>query len=89
MTAAGRSAQSRTCAILQQEGHVLLHRGVDDRFWALPGGRLDPGEMSDEALAREMKEELGVERIRIRRLVWVIENRFAYGSGTYHEIGFF
>ena len=96
MTAAGtpaapaaRSAQARACAILQREGHVLLHRGVNDAFWALPGGRLDPGEMSDEALVREMKEELGVDGLRIRRLVFVIENRFAYNGANWHEIGFF
>lgn len=89
LSVAARSAQARTCAILQRQGHVLLHRGVNDAFWALPGGRLDPGEMSDEALVREMKEELGVAGLRIRRLVWVIENRFLYNGAHWYEVGFY
>lgn len=84
-----KAAQSRSCAILQRNGHVLLTRGVADDFWALPGGRLDPGEMSDEALVRELGEEIGVTGVRVRRLVWVVENRFAYQGSNYHEVGFY
>jgi len=39
----------------QGEGHPVSGQ------WHLPGGHIEPGEGVDEALEREMKEELGVE----------------------------
>lgn len=51
---------------LVREGRVLLaHRGTDKRvrpgLWDLPGGVVEPGESELDALARELREELGVE----------------------------
>ena len=42
---------------------MLVRRGVEPAKgqWALPGGYMDAGEMPDEALAREIKEEVGLE----------------------------
>jgi len=34
-------------------------------FWELPGGRLDKGELKEEALRREIKEELGLNNFNI------------------------
>ena len=39
---------------------VLLSRMPPDEHWALPGGRVEILETSRQALAREMREELGV-----------------------------
>lgn len=54
--------------VLVEHGRVLLaHRSPSRRWypdvWDLPGGHLDPGETGRSALARELREELGVEVI--------------------------
>ena len=52
-------------ALLVRDGHVLLcHRAEGRRWypdvWDLPGGHVERGETPIEALARELKEELGI-----------------------------
>ena len=37
-------------------------------FWALPGGRMDPGETIDQTVIREVKEETGLD-VKIARVV--------------------
>jgi ADP-ribose pyrophosphatase YjhB (NUDIX family) len=53
------------------DGRFLLHRTVRDPFWTLPGGRCELGETGAEALAREMREELGV-AVQVGRLLFVL-----------------
>ncbi len=42
------------------EGKVLFCQSVSHGYLYLPGGHIDPGETAACALAREMREELGV-----------------------------
>lgn len=41
---AGHRFQLRAAAVVVHGGFVLLHRLQGDAFWALPGGRVEPGE---------------------------------------------
>ena len=55
------------------EGSVLLcrmpiDRGVYPGQWALPGGGVEPGEQLEEALRREIREELQVGLTSVRPL---------------------
>ena len=51
--------------IKDEQGRVLLckmppDRGVFPNQWGLPGGGMEPGESMTDALAREVREELGI-----------------------------
>lgn len=52
-------------AIVVREGRVLLSRRPGGThlagLWEFPGGKVEAGEGEREALARELREELGVE----------------------------
>jgi 8-oxo-dGTP diphosphatase len=52
-------------ALIGEAGRVLVTRRRADQplplQWELPGGKLEPGEAPDEALRRELREELAVE----------------------------
>ncbi len=48
-------------AVIEKGGNVLLAKGAGDEFWDIPGGRIHSGEKPEEALTREIKEELGLD----------------------------
>ncbi len=78
----------RCAAICRSEGRVLLHRPHQDDFWALPGGRCEPGEAARQAVVREIREELDVS-VSAGRLVFVVENFFTYDDWNGHELGMY
>ena len=66
--------QLRLAAVITRQDQILLveHHKRGQRYWVLPGGRLEGNETLDAALRRELKEELGLEA-RVGRLVIVCE----------------
>lgn len=53
-------------AILCEAGRVLVAQRADTRGplagkWEFPGGKLEPGETPQACLARELREELGID----------------------------
>lgn len=76
----------RAAAVLLRDGAVLLHRMEGDSFWALPGGKVEPGESAADALARELFEELAA-GIVVGPLICVAENFFVHKAVAEHEVG--
>lgn len=62
---AGRSQVEVAAVILQYQDQVWIQRrGNTDHlagYWEFPGGKMEPGETPRQALARELREELGTE----------------------------
>ena len=54
--------------------------------WEFPGGKVEPGETSEQALARELQEELGIAATIGPRITTV---RHTYRNGSAIEIEFF
>ena len=78
-------------AVIKKDNKILVTPGHDDikneDFYRLPGGGIDFGETSQQALEREMQEEFGA-KITNLKLVKVIENLFTYNKWAGHEICF-
>lgn len=87
-TKGDRRFNFRVAGIAIANNQVLLHRLDTDDFWTFPGGRVELGETSQEALVRELKEELNAD-VEIVRLLWLVENFFEYNKQQYHEIAFY
>ena len=75
----------RSAAVVIQDEHVLLHKAISDDFWALPGGRVEFFETSEDTIARELKEELGI-TAEVSRQLWYVENFFNYKGKNVHEV---
>lgn len=56
------------------EHRVLFIRRADNGRWGLPAGAIDPGETPAEAVAREVREETGLE-VRPARVAGVFGGR--------------
>lgn len=58
-----RSPKTTTGALIMQEGKVLTQLRTQDPFkgkWGIPGGHIELGETPEQAVAREVKEEVGL-----------------------------
>lgn len=82
------------CPIIQNDGCYLLckmaaDRGVFPGQWALAGGGMEPGETLEQALRREIKEELG-DALDIKTITpWTFRDdvrRKTYPDGSQEDI---
>jgi 8-oxo-dGTP diphosphatase len=53
------------CALVDRDGRVLISQRPEGKtlagLWEFPGGKVEAGETPEDALIRELQEELGVE----------------------------
>ena len=53
------------CALIDADGRVLIAQRPDDKamagLWEFPGGKIEENERPEDALIRELKEELAID----------------------------
>ena len=71
-----------TAAVIFDEENVLITRRPDNKrhpgLWEFPGGKVDPGESPEEALCRELREELDAD-VRVAGIFEVVYYRYDWG----------
>ena len=68
-----QSLRLSVSAVVWRDGgrrELLLMQRADNAHWGLPGGYVEPGESVEQAAAREVREETGVQ-VEVGRLVGV------------------
>ena len=74
-------------AVITSRGRILLCRQKTEDYHFLPGGHVEFGESIEKALARELKEETGI-NVKKSRFLGIVENQFGKGKSKHHEINF-
>ena len=77
----------RVCAMMISNGKILAMRDDRSPYYYLPGGRVSLGETAENAVIREVQEELGVTP-KIIRPLWLNQAFFTEDVDNlrYHEI---
>jgi 8-oxo-dGTP diphosphatase len=72
-------------ALIVRGGEVLIGQRRSDQpmasQWEFPGGKIEPGESPEEALARELEEELGIHAV-IGPKVTHIRHNYRHGGAV-------
>lgn len=76
----------RVSALIIQDEQIYLTKSPQDQYY-LVGGAILVNEETEEAIKREVKEELGID-VLVNQLAFVVENRFNLESRKYHQIEF-
>lgn len=74
--------KERASGIVIKDNKILLIRRIreDREYWVFPGGNVEENEVPEEALDREMAEELCID-IKDKKLLFKVENA---GRKEYH-----
>lgn len=77
----------RVCAVIISDGKILAMHDERSPYFYLPGGRVKMGETAEDAVIREVREELGI-IAKIARPLWLNQAFFTEDVDhlRYHEL---
>ena len=86
-TSGNRKFNYRVCAIMISDGRILAMHDERSPYFYLPGGRVGLGETAENAVIREVHEELGI-TAKISRPLWLNQAFFNEDVDhlDYHEL---
>jgi ADP-ribose pyrophosphatase YjhB (NUDIX family) len=76
-----------SAVVVNDGGELLLQRRKDNDYWSLPGGAIELGESIAQTIAREVREETGLE-VELTRLVGIYSDPrhvIAYSNGEVRQ----
>ena len=79
-------------AIRDAEGRILLQKRLDPLIpdahgkWEFPGGKINFGERPEDALCREVREEIGCEVIPLRLLPSIQSSMWSRTDGEMQQV---
>ncbi len=86
-TSGNRKFNYRACAVMISDGRILAMHDQRSPYYYLPGGRVRLGETAEDAVIREVQEELGITP-KIARPLWLNQAFFNEDVDhlDYHEL---
>ena len=80
-----RLRQAARAVVLDPDDRLLLVRFEfpSTVVWATPGGGLDPGETHEQAIVRELAEEVGLDEVELGPWIWTREHVIPFLDGNW------
>ena len=78
----------RAAGVLIKKGKILLQRDKNSAEYAVPGGHVQVGETTENAVKREFREETGVDAA-VERLLWTEECFWQWNGRQMHSLCFY
>jgi ADP-ribose pyrophosphatase YjhB (NUDIX family) len=77
----------RAAGVIINKNRLLIMKDGQSPYYYIPGGRVLMNELSENAIIREIKEELNIE-VKVNRMLWIHENIFheEYFDEDFHEL---
>lgn len=76
----------RATALLVRDGQIYLCKSPEGKYYCI-GGAIAVGETTEEAVQREVREEVGC-KVTVDQLAFVVENQFELDGTHYHQMEF-
>ncbi|HFI0115811.1 TPA: NUDIX hydrolase [Streptococcus suis] len=76
----------RSTALIIKDGKIFLTKDSKGRYYTI-GGAIAVNETAQDAVVREVREELGVDS-RVNQLAFIVENQFTHEDIDFHNIEF-
>lgn len=83
-----RSIETISRIVIEDGEKILVCKDKQNKNYFFPGGHVELGEFSEDALLRELKEEISFE-VNNTELMGIVENIYSAKDGLHHEINLF